>query len=351
MNRILPSDAALRYMGRIDRTDAGAPVFYWPGSLVQLRFTGDVLAFEIENHSYDAGNGNGLSLGIILDGTESQLALSPENGAVQTLSVPVSGAGEHRVQLFKRQDGSHHFMLRGIQLADGASVSAWELPARKIEAFGDSVTAGNWCELYENVGQSDPPDYTCKHDNAWHSFAMQTARLLNAQVHLTAQGGIALLDGTGYYEYGRVGMVTAYDKLCYQPAAGTLTDWDFSRYVPDTVLFAVGQNDERIGEENRIHTPEEKAHWLSEYCRILRDLMEKYPKARFVLLLTVLGHDEYWETLLDEACEMLASDRVTRFRFTRTGRATPGHPRVQEHCEMACELTEYLMQLDADTAF
>ncbi len=348
MKRILPSDSRLRYMGRIDFADADAPAFYWPGSLVQLRFTGDALAFEIENHSYDAGNGNGLSLGVMLDGKMSQLALSPENGAVQTVSVPVSGDGMHRVQLYKRQDGSHHFRLRGVQLADGAEVSAWELPARKIEAFGDSVTAGNWIEVYENVGQLDPPDYTCVHDNAYFSFAMQTARLLNAQIHLTAQGGIALLDGTGYYEYGRVGMVTAYDKLCYQPAAGQLTEWNFSRYVPDTVIFAIGQNDERIGEENRIHTPAEKQHWLDEYCRILRDLMEKYPDARFILTLTVLMHNEYWENLLDEACALLNSPRVTRFRFTRTGKATPGHPRVQEHCEMACELTEYIMQLDKD---
>ena len=61
-------------------------------------------------------------------------------------------------------------------------------------------------------------------------------------------------------------------------------------------------------------------------------------------------HDDYWERMLDLACERLNSPRVRRFRFTRSGRATPGHPRIPEQCEMACELTEFIMGLDAEKA-
>ena len=343
---ILPSDSNLRYMGRISFAEPDAPEFYWPGSLVQFCFTGDTLALDICNHSYDAGHGNGLTLGFALDGRHGTLALSPGNGAVQTVTVPVPAEGRHSFILYKRQDGSHYFSLRGITLADGASVTPIELPALKLEAYGDSVTAGSWVELYERVGQVDFPDYTTKYDNAWHSYAMQTARLLNAQIHLTAQGGIALRDGTGYYENGDTGMESVYSKLCYQPASGRLSEWDFTRYVPDAVIFAIGQNDHRIGErDNCIHDAAGRGQWLQTYCGILSDLMQKYPQAQFVLLLTVLMHDDYWEALLDDACARLGSDRVHRFRFTRTGKATPGHPRVPEQCEMACELTEYLRTL------
>jgi hypothetical protein len=346
MITVLPSDKNLRYMGRIDFAAPDAPEFYWPGSLVQFRFTGSALSFQIRNHSYDAGNGNGLSLGLILDGKQQQLRLSAENDTVQTVTVPVTGDGAHTAVLFKRQDGPHYYALCGITLADGAAVSPLELPSLKIEAYGDSVTAGSWVEICDRVGQTDYPDYTAKHDNAWHSYAMQTGRLLNAQVHLTAQGGIALLDGTGYYENGDVGMETAYTKMSYQPASGKLTDWDFSRYVPDVVTFAIGQNDHHVGtEDNLIPDAEKRERWLDTYCRIIRDLMEKYPKAQFVLLLTVLMHDEYWEQMLDEACARIGSSRVTRLRFTRSGKATPGHPRIPEQCEMACELTEYLRGL------
>ena len=346
MKTILPSDKNLRYMGRIDSSDPDSPEFYFPGSLVQFCFTGNALAIDLCNHSYDAGNGNGLTLGILLDGKEGALTLSPENDTVQTVTVSVPSDGAHTFKLFKRQDGPHYFSLRGIRLADGAELSPLELPTLKMEAYGDSVTAGSWVDLYERVGQVDYPDYTAKYDNAWHSYAMQTARLLNAQIHLTAQGGIALLDGTGYYENGDMGMETAYTKMCYQPASGRLTEWDFSRYVPDIVTFAIGQNDHHVGDrDNLIPDAEKREHWLRTYCRIIGDLMEKYPTAQFVLLLTVLMHDEYWETLLDEACARIGSERVHRLRFTRSGKATPGHPRVPEQCEMACELTEYLRGL------
>ena len=350
MKHYYPSDPNLRYMGRIDRQNPDAPVFYWPGSLIQLRFTGRTLALTAENHSYDAGNGNGLTLGYLLDdGKPQTLTFAPENDLPQTVTVTAEGEGEHRIRIWKRQDGPHYFTLRGIAVDDGCSIAPLELPARKIEAFGDSVTAGSWVELTERVGNTDFPDYTAKYDNAWYSYAMQTARLLNAQIHLTAQGGIALLDGTGYYEYGAVGMESAYTKLSYQPASGRLSEWDFSRYVPDTVIFAVGQNDAHVGDRDGVIPDEaQRAHWLETYCRIIRDLMEKYPAADFILTLTVLMHDEYWEKLLDAACGMLDSPRVHRFRFTRTGKATPGHPRIPEQCEMACELTEFIMGLHAD---
>lgn len=346
MRTILPSDKNLRYMGRIDVSNPDAPEFYFPGSLVQFRFTGNALAIDLCNHSYDAGNGNGITLGYVLDGVLGTLALSPENDAVQTVMVPVPADGAHTFILYKMQDGPHYFSLRGLSLADGADISPMELPQLKIEAYGDSVTAGSWVDLYERVGQVDYPDYTAKYDNAWHSYAMQTARLLNAQIHLTAQGGIALLDHTGYFENGDMGMESAYTKMSYQPASGRLSEWDFARYVPDVVTFAIGQNDHHVGtEDNLIPDAAKRELWLETYCRIIRDLMEKYPQAQFVLLLTVLMHDEYWEQMLDEACARLNSDRVHRFRFTRTGKATPGHPRVPEQCEMACELTEYLRGL------
>lgn len=346
MIRIAPSDSRLRYMGRIGRRDPDAPAFFWCGSLVQFCFTGKTLRLGIENHSYDPWNGNGLLVGYVLDGRLGTLQLSPQNGVTQTLEIHADTDTSHTFRLYKRQDGSHHFILREILLDDGAALSVLALPRRKIEAFGDSVTAGCWVELCSHVGQNDDPDYTTRHDNAWHSYAMQTARLLDAQIHLTAQGGIALQDGTGYFECGRLGMKHVYDKCSYHPAAGDMTDWDFSAYIPDCVIFAIGQNDHRIGNrDNCTLCPAQRAHWLETYCGILRDLMDRYPNAQFVLLLTVLMHAEEWETLLDDACAMLGSERVHRFRFARSGKATPGHPRIPEQCEMACELTEYLQNL------
>ena len=338
MIRILPSDGRLQYMGRIDMREPDAPDFYWAGSLVQFAFTGNQLVLIIENHANFAG----LQLGCILDGNEMQIALGD---ADNRYDIPVSGAGKHTCTVFKRQDSTHHFILREILLSDGGGLLTLPpLPELKLECYGDSVTAGSVVERYDLNGQPDPPEYDALYDNAWHSYAMQTARLLGAQINLVAQGGIALFDGTGWYAFGKYGMETCWDKLCYFSEI-PMTDWDFSRYTPDFVTFAIGQNDAHIGEEDRLLTEEERERWLDTYCRIIEELMRKYPKAVFILFLTVMMHDAYWETLLDDACERLSSPRVKRFRFTRSGTGTLGHPRIPEQCEMACELTEYIRGL------
>ena len=184
MKQIQPSDKRLQYMGRIDFSEPDAPVFYWAGSLVQFAFSGDTLRLEIENLRIY----NGLQIGFLIDGRQHQLALSEESGIPQIYEIPVTGDGMHTFVLFKRQDSTHSFVLRRILLADSADLGTLPpLPELKLECYGDSVTAGSVVEAVECVASNDPPVYDSKYDNAWHSYAMQTARLLGAQVHLTGR--------------------------------------------------------------------------------------------------------------------------------------------------------------------
>ena len=176
---------------------------------------------------------------------------------------------------------------------------------------------------------------------------MQTARLLGAQIHNIAQGGIALLDHTGYYHDGQIGMESVYNKLCYIPETNTgVTDWDFAAYTPQVVILAFGQNDHHIGQQDNILlTGQRRIAWKNRYLELLGDLMDKYPRAVFILTLTVLQHDADFERVLDEIQETAGSDRVLRYRFRRTGTGTPGHPRVPEQSEMASELTQFILSL------
>lgn len=81
------------------------------------------------------------------------------------------------------------------------------------------------------------------------------------------------------------------------------------------------------------------------YKSIILDLRSKYPNATFVLLLTVLCHGEEWDKAVDEIANELNDQKITHFMFTRTGKATPGHPRLPEQYEMAEELTAYLSNM------
>lgn len=71
-----------------------------------------------------------------------------------------------------------------------------------------------------------------------------TARMLNAQIHDIAQGGIALLDGQGWFhEPNQIGMESAWNKIRFNKTFGELTEWDFNQYTPQVVVVAIGQND------------------------------------------------------------------------------------------------------------
>jgi hypothetical protein len=206
--------------------------------------------------------------------------------------------------------------------------------------YGDSVSAGEVTEALYYEGQCDPEDHRNRLDNSHFAYPMALARKLNAELHDIAQGGIALLDGTGYFCSDQLtGMESCYDKIQFSPYAEK-KQWDFSRWTPDAVIIAIGQNDANP-EPERIKTQEYRRYWKDNYIKLLRTLMEKYPAAKFVLILTILGHDHTWDDALEEIAQEVNSERVTHFMFRRTGCGTNGHPRATEQEEMAGELYSY----------
>ena len=342
------SDPSIRYMGRIDRSIPDAPKVIYAGSMITLRFTGTELSAVICNHRFF----NKMELGLLVDGKEEKVCFETDR---ERFTLPlVSGLPDdlHEVTLFKRQDASHYFDFFGFE-TDETAEALPPLPRsdRRIECYGDSVSAGAVCEALSNVAAPDPDDTQGVYDNAYHAFPMITARNLGAEINDVAQGGIAIFDRTGWYHSPEtIGMETVYDKAVYFPEECGYTKWDFSSYIPHIVIFAVGQNDQHReqGEDPDITDPEYRRKWKDRYKDILRDLRSHYPKARFILLLTVLMHDPIWDDALDEIVSELTAegeDKVTHLRFSRCGKATPGHPRLPEQYEMASELTAYISRM------
>ena len=332
---IRPSDPAIRYTGRIDNSNPDAPFLIYVCSQVEFRVTGHVLRVFIENiHSFYENR-----LGVIINGVESAVLL--ESGAqVIDLSDRMTD-GENHVLLFKRQDCCHALVLHGFAVAQDAELLPLPpRPKRRMEVYGDSVSAGEVSEAEFACGQVDPEGHNGRYSNGYLSYSWQTARLLGAELHDIAQGGIALLDGTGYFCSDQLtGMESCYDKIQFSPYAEK-KQWDFSRWTPDAVIIAIGQNDANP-EPERIKTPEYRRYWKDNYIKLLRTLMEKYPAAKFVLILTILGHDHTWDDALEEIAQEVNSERVTHFMFRRTGCGTNGHPRATEQEEMAGELYSY----------
>ena len=228
----------LQYSGRIDDSDPKRPQFIFPATSLGFRFFGRTATLKVQNKRVYWKN----YVGAIVDGEQKTFELKDE-GMTELLLVD-GEERDHEVLFFKRMDSCHELILEELTLSEGSQLLEMpQKPKRKIEVYGDSVSAGEVSEAEEYRGQVDP-EHNGEYSNSWYSYGWITARKLNAQIHDIAQGGIALLDGTGWFcDPEFLGMESVWDKVHYNPEISPMTTWDFSRYTPDVVIVAIGQND------------------------------------------------------------------------------------------------------------
>ena len=337
---ISPVDERLRYTGRIGAA-AEAPFLIFPCTSVQMKLTGRTLKVALDNHHSYFEN----RLGVIVNGEQTAILL--DNGEQVIDLSHLLTADVNDVLLFKRQDCCHAMTIHGFIVA-GELLALPPRPARRMEVYGDSVSAGEVSEAEFACAQPDPQGHNGLYSNSYLSYSWQAARLLNAELHDIATGGMALLDKTGYFfgpDY--IGLESAWDKVNYYPPFGESTPWDFSRYTPHVVVVAIGQNDHNpVNIMAEDYDSEASLHWRAEYSCFLGQLREKYPHAHIVCTTTILGHDPAWDRAIDECVRASGDERIHHFLYTKNGCGTPGHIRGSEAAVMARELAGFIETLD-----
>ena len=348
--KILPNNSSLIYSGMIDLSDPFAIVWTYPGTFVRMKFKGTQLFVHVRNkHNYWNNY-----LGVAEGDAQTKLLL-PEEGEA-TIEIPLQTTQDniHEVTIFKRQDACHELTILGFEINCNTDdecelLEASPLPPRRIEVYGDSVSAGEVSEAVDYVAKSDP-EHNGEYSNSWYSYAWIAARKLDAQLHDIAQGGVALLDNTGWYhEPDYIGMEQVWNKMRYNPDYGTVKDWDFSKYTPDIVIVAIGQNDSHPDDYMKTDYEGEKAkNWRIHYRQFLAKLRETYPDAWIICCTTLLQHDIGWDMSISQAVLDIADKKISHCVFQRNGKATPGHLRIPEAEEMAEELCHYIHSLNIE---
>lgn len=336
---IYPDHESLQYMGRIDFDNKLSPVFVYPSSCIALRFTGTALKIIIENKHSCWDN----YLGIILDGRQEKILLQNEGVECITIAENLEKK-EHTLLLFKRMDSCHTVCFYGFVMNEDAIVLKMpELPQRRIEVYGDSVSAGEVSEAVLFTGKADPK-HNGEYSNSWYSYAWIAARKLDSCIHNISQGGIALRNRTGWFcapDY--IGMEQTFDKIQYHPELGEIKSWDFAKYRPHVVVVAIGQNDSHPKDYMRDdYHSEESIAWRRHYKQFISELRNRYETSLIILATTILYHDPNWDLAIEEVCNQLHDEKVVHFKYSRNGCGTPGHIRISEAEEMAEELVSFI---------
>ena len=110
--RIYPDYEELAYNGRIDWTNRKEPVFVYPCTSVEMRFTGSRLKIYIKNRRAYWDN----YIGMILDGKQMKYLLPAAGTIALEVEVEQTQKKEHELLVFKRQDACHEFAFLGAEI-------------------------------------------------------------------------------------------------------------------------------------------------------------------------------------------------------------------------------------------
>lgn len=241
--------------GRFDTSNEGAAVFAWSGASISLRFEAPSIMVTLS----DGGNNR---FQVLLD--DQTQVLATKSGKNEYLLGSGLGAGPHRVTIHRRTEAFFgETTFHGFDVAESAWLAS-ELPTRRLEVIGDSISAG-----YGNEGMN-PCSFEAATENHWLSYEAIAARTLSAELFTEAWSGIGMLrnvDGSTTDT-----MPVRYPRTLPERAGSS---WDFSRYAPDAVLINLGTNDFAMGDPG--------SAFQTSYTAFVTQLRGHYPNARLYL--------------------------------------------------------------------
>jgi hypothetical protein len=331
-SRLFPADDNhIQYMGRIDFSNPKSPRFWSPGVTVRAKFRGSSCELLVRDEVIWGKDHNYVEI-VIDDREPYRIQLTTYE---DTIRVQAAGGSEkdHVVTLCKdTESGIGYLEFRGLICEDLGNLPS--LPTRKLEFIGNSITCGSGIDISETpCGKGKWYDQ----HNAWLSYGPLTARALDAQWHITAVSGIGLMHSC--CNMGEIIMPRVFDKVNQRSDSVV---WDFSRYMPDVVTVCLGQND----------GIQDSTIFCGNYVRFLRMIRGHYPSTKIVCLNSPMGDvrlnaalQNYLTAIVTHMNES-GDKRIYSFFYSkRYFHGCGTHPDMEEHRQIAAELTAYLKKL------
>lgn len=325
----------IAYQGRVETIDKKYVNIYWPGTTITLKFKGTEAKAILKNGKEKA------YFYAIVDGNDNQpLKISADT--VKTTCLLASGLsnGEHTIQLFKLSNNTSVTSFYGFELNDGATTLKPNAPQkRKIEFYGNSITAGHGVDVKKGEPDSGAPELF---NNYW-TYAARTARHYNAQYSCIARSGIGIM-----LSWFPEIMPEVYDRIDpFQPTP----KWDFKNYTPDIVVINLFQNDSWLVEKPNHPqfiarfgtTRPTESQIIAAYESFVKTIRGKYPNASIICALGSMDatrEGSPWPGYIEKAVKNIGDKKIYThfFAYKKTG----GHPIAEEQKAMADDLIRFI---------
>ncbi|MFN8255234.1 MAG: SGNH/GDSL hydrolase family protein [Bacteroidales bacterium] len=325
----------ISYQGRVSMKDSLAEL-YWSGTQVKINFKGTGIKATFKDSKGDN------YYNIIIDNDSISIL---RIDTIKKEYVLASGLVDkpHNIKIYKRTEwnrGTTSFY--GFVPDKGAVILNSPVKnTRKIEFFGNSITAGYGVEDYSGKDRSDSI-FT----NNYLTYAAITARHFNAECNYTVRSGIGIM-----VSWFPLIMPEMYDLL---NPNDSLSKWDFSKFTPDVVVINLFQNDSWIVNmpkskeyqyrfKNKPKPDEKKI--ISSYAGFVKSIREKYNNAHIICMLgnmDITKKGSPWPGYVEKAVASLNDPMV--YTLFVPFKNTPGHPKVKEQMVMADSLIKFIEQ-------
>ncbi len=341
---VMPDDPLIRYGGRTDWSVALEPNLSWPGSSIEVKFEGtsvDVV-FDCSKDS--------VWFNAIIDGHELNPVIYECMMGEHTWSV-TSGLddGIHSLLLFRRVEGWYGtWAFKGMNLDTGCMLMPLDaLSGRKLEMYGDSITAGGASD--KAVGVSDS-SVTLWSNNNYKTYGALLARRLDAQYTCIAKGGLSLTTDWSTSGPGtRMRLWDLYDRTNYWEDDHS---WQFSSWQPDVVILNIFQNDYGVYSSHPEMLPANPETALkNEYRDFVNVLRDEYADAHIFCVLGPMGvvQDDSGSLYTDavqaavQELNTAGDDKVYYHQFEYAADAG-GHPSAWHHEHLMADPLEPLIR-------
>jgi hypothetical protein len=334
---IIPAKSSkIAYRGRINLVEEVGAEMYWSGSAIRVNFDGGDIEAVFEDE-------RGESMYNVLLDKKLVKVLSLQKGKNTYPLVSQVPQGKHQLELFRRNEydrGKTTFIQ--FNLSEKTSLFKKEqAPTRKIEFFGNSITAGYAIE--DTTGKDNPAGYFTNH---YLTYANLTAQHFNAIHHCTCKSGI----GVTISWFPEI-MPDIYDRT--NPLDST-SQWDFSQFTPEVVVVNLFQNDSWLVNQPDYYTFKQRfphgkpsGEWMTNaYQSFIANLRSKYLQAHIICMLGTMDivkeENSIWKGYVEQALKTLNDSKIYPLflPFCEHG----GHPNLQDNQKTA----EKLIQLIED---
>ena len=333
MNTTLPGNTNIRYMGRIDFSNPDKPLFAFPNVTIKAKFEGTSLNLLLKDYNGSDFTNNYFQSSV--DGETPVKFMVTSSQQTYPIAKNLTD-GTHTVEIVKvteSYNGECQFL--GFQTDTLKNLVATDpLPELKLEFYGNSITCG-----YGIEGGTQPDA-----DNSSKAYSSVVAHELNAQFHTISYSGIGVVKGFPSFlmsqMYNRIIANTTYIPL---PAKNS---WDFSSYIPDYVIVALGTNDYNLGfGAGTIST----TTFNTGYISLISKIRSAYPNTKIICTNSPMISDmKLGNAINDDVTGLKTSgdDKIYYFAFTHmAGGGVNGHPGVVDGQTNGKELADYIKTL------